>query len=64
MRNLFNRLDPHRTAGAVLCAISGAAMILLIGWALGAGSAHCPTDLGAVPVTGLDGRTICVIRAQ
>jgi hypothetical protein len=64
MRNLLNRLDPHRTAGAVLCAISGAIMILLIGWALGAGAGRCPADLGAEPVTGLDGRTICVIRAR
>lgn len=58
------QLDPHRTAGAVLCAISGAIVIFLFAVALGYGEGSCPADLGATPAKDLNGRTVCVILAR
>lgn len=58
------KFDPHRTAGAILCLVSAALTIAIFAWAIASGADNCPADLGAKPVRGIDGRTVCVIPAR
>lgn len=58
------KLDPHRTAGALLCLVSAALVVAVLAALILSGSDSCPSDLGAKPVRGIDGRTVCVVTAR
>jgi hypothetical protein len=58
------RLDPHRIAGALLCLVAAALVVAVLAALILSGSDSCPADLGAKPVRGIDGRTVCVVTAR